>query len=69
MIKIGSRRELFIDEILIDRLDNVSFKLHEPIPAGIAVKYDLPHESSIAFYTTVIKDLSLIHISEPTRPY
>ncbi len=62
MIKIGSRRELFIDEILIDRLDNVSFKFHEPIPAGIAVKYDLSHESSIAFYTTVIKDNDLFRM-------
>ena len=27
---IGSRRELFLDKFLIERLDNASLKLHEP---------------------------------------
>ncbi|MCX7699684.1 MAG: glycoside hydrolase [Gemmataceae bacterium] len=48
---IGSRRELFIDRHLIERLDNLSLKLHEPCPA--------PPTSQPADnleYGTVIKD-------------
>jgi hypothetical protein len=31
VLDIGSRRELFVDRFLIDRLDNTQLKLHEPI--------------------------------------
>lgn len=48
---LGSRRELFVDRHLIERLDNLSLKLHEPCPA--------PPTSQPADnleYGTVIKD-------------
>lgn len=41
-VDIGSRRELFVDHHLIDKLDGVSLKLHEPSPSGVAIKYDKP---------------------------
>ena len=33
---IGSRRELFVDRFLTERLDGIDFKLHEPRPAAEA---------------------------------
>jgi hypothetical protein len=50
---IASRRELFIDKFLIERLDNATLKLHEPTKA--------PHPKSrlIGAYVTVIKDSDL----------
>ena len=56
VLEIGSRRELFVDRYLIDTLDGATLKLQEPRSAGVAIEYDRPWESSIAFYTTVLKD-------------
>jgi hypothetical protein len=53
---LGSRRELFVDTDLIDRLDGVRLELQQPRPGGVAVAYDRPYEGVFAFYTTVIKD-------------
>jgi len=55
-IDIGSRRELFVDGLLIEKLDGLRLKLHEPRPAGVAVKYDGPADERFCFYTTVLKD-------------
>jgi hypothetical protein len=43
-IDLGSRRELFVDRFLIDRLENAALKLHEPISGGVAIKLDQPWE-------------------------
>jgi len=50
-IDIGSRLELFVDKYLVDRLDEVEFKLHEPIEQPMA-KSPLPLRHMI----TIIKD-------------
>ena len=55
MTPIEDRRELFVDHTLIDKMNNVSLKLHEPIPAGTAISLDKPWEGtanggSVAFY-------------------
>ena len=55
-INIGSRRELFVDDYLIDRLDGAALKLHEPHPTGVAVAYEEPWEDRLCFYTTVLRD-------------
>lgn len=55
-VAIGNRRELFVDGLLIDRLDRVRLKLHEPRPGGVAVKFNGPADERFCFYTTVLKD-------------
>ena len=55
-LNIGNRRELFVDPYLIDRLDGASLKLHEPQPAGTAIKYDRPWEGRGCAYITVLED-------------
>ena len=55
--EIGSRRELFIDRFLIDRLDNTWLKLHEPQPAPPMSEPADPLE-----YGTVIKDGDLFRL-------
>ena len=39
-VEIGDRRELFVDQMLIDRLENASLRLHEPISGGVAIRLD-----------------------------
>lgn len=51
---IGSRRELFVDKLLIDQMKGVTLRLHHPEEAGIAVKFDQPWEGRFSAYITVI---------------
>jgi hypothetical protein len=43
-IDLGSRRELFIDHHLVERLEGTHLQLQQPRSAGIAVHYDQPWE-------------------------
>ena len=53
---LGNSRELFVDEQLIESRNNVSLKLHEPVPREITLSYDQPHEGNVTCYTTIFKD-------------
>ncbi len=54
---LGSRRELFVDRYLIERLDNLTLKLHEPRPAPPMTQPADPLE-----YGTIIKDGDLYRL-------
>ena len=56
VVDIGSRRELFVDHFLIDKLAGTRLELQRPRPAEVAIRYDQPWEDHHAFYTTVLKD-------------
>ncbi|NOR75141.1 MAG: hypothetical protein GQ525_08265 [Draconibacterium sp.] len=62
IIVIGSRLELFTDNYIIDKLENVSLKLHEPIDEGVVLKFDEPWEGSFSAYCTVIQDDDLFRL-------
>lgn len=53
---IGSRLELFADEWLIDRMDGVSLRLHNPTPREVAIVFDVPCEGNTSAYVTVFQD-------------
>lgn len=55
-VPIGSRLELFVDDFLIERHEGTSLKLHEPVPAGVALRFDSPWEGAFCGYVTVLKD-------------
>ena len=55
-LPLGSQRQLFVDRVLVDRLDGLELRLQQPRPEDIAIEYDQPWEDSLAFYTTVLKD-------------
>jgi len=61
-LDIGDRRELFVDTYLIDRMDGARLKLHEPCPAGVAIRFDRPWEGAHVGYLTVIKDGDLYRL-------
>jgi len=59
-IDIGSRRELFVDETLFDRLTGgAELKLHHPVPREVAISFDEPWEGNASGYATVIHDRDL----------
>lgn len=56
-IDIDSRRELFVDQALIERLDGrAELKLHHPVPREIAFTFEKPWEGSASGYPTVFQD-------------
>jgi hypothetical protein len=55
-LQIGSRLELLVDDYLIDSIQNLSLKLHDPQPAGLAIAFDRPWEGNTSAYVTVFKD-------------
>jgi hypothetical protein len=55
-VKIGSRRELFVDQFLIDKLDGAALALERPHDEGIVLRFDKPWEGRFCGYATVIKD-------------
>jgi hypothetical protein len=44
-IPLENRLELFVDDFLVERLDDVALKLHEPVLAGVALRFDQPRKS------------------------
>jgi hypothetical protein len=55
-IDIGTRRELFLDEFLIQKRDHVDLRLHHPVPREVAIVHDAPWEGNTCFYHTVFRD-------------
>lgn len=54
---IGSRRELFVDRLLVDTLiGGTQLKMHSPCPANVALRHDAPWEGRWTIYHTVIRD-------------
>lgn len=56
-IDLGTRRELFVDRFLIDRLDGgAALSLERPRDEGVALRLDRPWEGAFCGYATVIRD-------------
>lgn len=53
---VGSRRELFVDRLLIDRMDGASLRLHSPQPRETVLRFDRPWEGAFSGYVTVLHD-------------
>lgn len=56
VIDLGSNRELFADQFLIDRLDRAELRLGQPRDEGIVFEFDKPWEGLFCGYATVIRD-------------
>ena len=56
VINIASRRELFVDRYLIESLQNVRLRMHEPRDEGPTLKFDKPWEGPHAGYVTILND-------------
>ncbi|NOY76850.1 MAG: hypothetical protein GXO76_03150 [Calditrichaeota bacterium] len=55
-IKLDSRRELFVDSLLIAQMNGTHLQLHHPHDAGEVLRFDKPWEGPFCGYITVIKD-------------
>ena len=55
-IDIGSRRELFVDEFLIEQLDGVRLQLNRPVRREIVFRADAPWEGNGSAYQSIFQD-------------
>jgi hypothetical protein len=55
-LNIGSRLELFVDDYLIESLENAELRLQTPLDEGPVIYFDKPWEGFFSAYTTIIKD-------------
>ena len=55
-IAIESRRELFVDRYLIEKLDGLRLELHHPRPREVAIRFNKPWEGNTSGYPTVMRD-------------
>lgn len=53
---IGSRRELFVDDYLIERLQGAELTMHRPVPRDVALVCDAPWEGNTSAYYTLFAD-------------
>ena len=55
-VEIGSKRQLFVDDWLVDVATSTTLVLHRPREAEIVLRLDEPWEGTTAAYFTVFKD-------------
>lgn len=55
-LDIGSRRELFVDDFLVDQHHGTSMKLHTPAAREVAIVCDSPWEGNTSAYFTFLAD-------------
>ena len=60
-IELGTRRELFVDDHLVERTDGVRFELQHPERRDAFV-FDAPWESGSAFPFSVVADGGLVRL-------
>jgi hypothetical protein len=55
--EIGGRRELFVDDFLLDGMSgDISRRLHHPTRREVALEYDAPWEGPTSAYVTILRD-------------
>lgn len=67
-LALESKRELFVDDYLIDKMDGVELRMHTPVDEGPAILFDNPWEGRFCGYCTVIKDGPLYRCYYRGRP-
>lgn len=55
-LNLGNRRELFVDEFLIEKLEGTERRLHRPTPREVAIAHDKPWEGNVSYYHTIFRD-------------
>jgi len=55
-LALGTRRELFLDDFLIARLDGAELKAHQPAPRDVVITCDAPWEGNTSAYYTLFAD-------------
>ena len=55
-LRLANRRELFVDDAVLDRVQGLDVRLGSPAPAGVAMTFGEPWEGRFCAFVTVVKD-------------
>lgn len=55
-LSLGSRRELFVDDYLIERLEGAKLTAHQPVPQEVVFACEEPWEGNTSAYFTIFQD-------------
>ncbi len=58
-VSLGDKREIFVDNYLLQEKRNIEIKMHSPRYEGPVLTLDHPWEGDFSLYTTILKDGSL----------
>ncbi|MBI4626618.1 MAG: hypothetical protein HY736_25790 [Verrucomicrobia bacterium] len=53
-LDLASRRELFLDRHLVERMEGTELRLHVPLDRGTAFLFDRPHEGAFCGYVSIV---------------
>ena len=56
VLDLGTRRELFVDYFLFEKLDGAELRLQTPRDEGNVMAFDKPWEGAFCAYATILKD-------------
>jgi hypothetical protein len=56
VLELGSRRELLVDDYLVDKLQDLQWQLHRPEPREVVIVCDAPWEGNTSAYFTFFAD-------------
>lgn len=56
VLDLGNRRELFVDDFLIDKLQSAKLRVQQPAPQEVALTADAPWEGNTSAYYTILQD-------------
>jgi hypothetical protein len=56
VLSLKDNREIFIDDYLIQQMQDVKITLHEPHDEGVVFYFDKPWEGNFSGYVTIIRD-------------
>lgn len=55
-LRIADRRELFVDDAVLERLEGLEVRLGSPASAGVAMTFEQPWEGRFCTFVTVLRD-------------
>ena len=61
-LDLGSRRELFVDDYLIEKIHGLELRLHHPVPKEVVLVRDAPWEGSGSDFEVLIREPGLIRM-------
>lgn len=61
-LSLGSRRELLVDDYLIERMENAALKMHQPEAKEVSITCDAPWEGNTSGYYSIFQDGDLFRM-------
>ena len=64
-IHIGTRRELFVDDYMIDLFDNAALHLHPPVRKNVFFAVEEPRENACTACYNLVQDQGRVRVYYP----